>query len=409
MTDMKERAEQDFGGFGYDPSSDGAWEQGRVKMAGPKSKGRSRAAQIIVWVLLVLLVLLDIVNVGTSNANRKQSDDLADRLTTAYNPSFKVRYGDYGAQVVRAWFNPAITSSPVPLADGIEWPGGGGSSDDATSTDEGDSNTAAATGSEDGSSASSSSSATSTKDSVPISVVSVAFLGGEQTENPTQRGAYAEQDYYSAYINGSFYRVAVTMGIPDLDDFNAEPVLVAPPTIVTVAPQATKETQNPVTPNGWHKFDVKDNLATQLDAFAEAYTENNTVQLKQLTGDGNADHFYAGLTPGSWQYVKDSSSAIWAYEQSSGSGQVVVELQWQMKLPDETIEEGDSTRDLTGQTTTQRMDLLVTKAASGLPSVVAWGPAGTYATLEAKQNALTQDEFNNLPVRTDVETDGSTK
>lgn len=389
---MASRKDRDFGPKGVDYGTSDQYERGLIQMGKPRSRASARAAKILVWSVLIGLIGLNVLNLGVANANRQQGNSLEAMTTSAYNPSFKVRYDSLGAEVIKAWYDPAISASPIALGAGITWPANGSTS---TPADSGSSNATSAT-------------TTPSVNTGSIAVSSVAFIGGQQIKTPANGNAYQEDLSYSAYINGNYYRVSVTIGISDLSNPNVLPTLISPPTITSQVATVADPSAKPGEPVQWQKYDVQSGLTTQINAWARAWTTNDPVALKQVTGDGGGS-YYAGLTPGQWGYVDTSLSVLWAYTRPNEQNATVAEVQWSIKLPDTSNpdpQNSSNTIHVTGATQVQRMDLLIQDAGSGLPKIVAWGPTGTYGILAAGQNALTKAQFDALP-QTSTSTNGN--
>jgi hypothetical protein len=142
---------------------------------------------------------------------------------------------------------------------------------------------------------------------------------------------------------------------------------------------------------------VSDNLTAQADAWAEAYSNNDTADLKQITGDGGDSQYIGAIGAKGWEYVPGSARIVWAYENGGNVNEAVAQIVWRMKLPDVVIEAETANREdvvIPGAVQTQRMEILIQEPQSGLPKIVAWGPVGTYMTLTVETNRLTQDDFD---------------
>lgn len=392
---MVSHKDNDFGPKGIDQGTSNDYLRGLTQMAKPRSRAGSRAAQLLVYTIMFLLIALNVLNFSIANGNRALGNDLRDQLSATYNPSFKVRYESLGAEIIKAWYNPSIQTSPIAIGAGITWPVSSAGSDASVPVDENESNDTTNT-------------ATVSSDRInPISVTSVAFLSGQQLKTPGKTpNAYQEQLTYSAYINGSYYQISITVGILDLSDSKQQPVLISSPTISSQI-QIPIDTTNPAgVPTDWQKFDAQDGLKTAVNSWAKSWSTNDSVALKQVTGDSSGDTYYAGLTPGSWEYLEITLQILWAYQRPNTASEIAVQVQWNVKLPDLTVPDPTNPQIdilLTGATQTQRMDLLVKDADSGLPKIIAWGPAGTYPALQDKQNVLTKIQYDALPKTTPIE------
>lgn len=395
-------ADTDFGDTRARLISADAYNAGFEKMGRRRDRRGPIAATILVYALLVGFLALNVLNFAIAERNRSTGDDLKTMVTEQYNPSFKVRYGDLGAQIITAWYAGTTATPPIALASGISWPSATAAST-ATASD-------APTPSASPSASTSASAAAANSGNLAVS--SVALIGGQQIATPGRTNAYQEQLLYTALVGSQWYNVALAIGVPasdragdqdaGTDAASVQPVLLSSPTLTPIAAQASSDTTSAVgVPAGWHSVDQSDSLKTQIAAWAKAWTEDDTAGLKSVTGDSSQDSYYAGITPDAWTVPAGSTPTInWAYQRDATYA--VASVTWQMQLPSTTTTDSSGgSAEVPGAIQTQRMDVLIAAADSGLPRVVAWGAEGSYPVLTPTTNVLTQAQFNALPARTD--------
>jgi hypothetical protein len=147
------------------------------------------------------------------------------------------------------------------------------------------------------------------------------------------------------------------------------PVLADIPSLAPA--KASSVTGQPLTWAGYPQSSLSAGAQSQLEAWAQAYATNNEAVLYQLTGDPQA-HLYYGL--GGWQLV--SQPVVVSASSNSIGTEALVQVQLVIRRdghPDQRI--------------TVAYDLLMGKISSPLPTIEAWGPAGTGWDLQPYQNA----------------------
>lgn len=152
---------------------------------------------------------------------------------------------------------------------------------------------------------------------------------------------------------------------------------------------------------------VGDPIAAAVDRWALALLSGDPEQLRLATGDGDASRTYLPLpaTP------LDQARVLVAGTRPDGSDRMVarvaIEAQWR------TVPEADQPEGFTGFAPVV-YDVLVERASTATPVVVAWGGPGTGMVLEPYDNAVPVDEVEQaddpgagLPSVTSSPTDGS--
>lgn len=345
-----------------------AYKEGIYQMAQPVSRRPQFLAKVLVWGSVALTLSFVIYNAALANQNRGLNASLQETLTTQYNPTFKVRYADLGAEVINAWYSGK--PAPINVANGLAW------STTAPTVISGSAPVAAA----------------ADKKSNVLTVTGVAFAGGNQIETAGAPGRFEERLKYYALVNGVPYTIGVSIAIPKLNDLNSTPTLIAVPSIIERAAFSPEKTDILVDPSGNPKM-VKAGVSPQalsvIDTWAKAWTEDSPSSLKSSTADPDNAHVYRGLGTG-WSYVGGSASVAWSVVSADDTGNSVARVSWKMQTPDTTIPATAETpvQVIPGAVQTQTMDILIGKYAQGSPSVVAWGQVGTYPELKPYMNAI---------------------
>lgn len=131
------------------------------------------------------------------------------------------------------------------------------------------------------------------------------------------------------------------------------------------------------------RIDANSQTARQVGRWAVAYAENDEETLLTITGDSNADHRYVGL--GGWT-VPDASSSVQIL-------QAITVNEGNQLLRVRVLLEDDRT-DAGSNENRHRMytdyDVLVANPDSATPQIVAWGAAGSGASLTPYKNAVTK-------------------
>jgi hypothetical protein len=349
-----------------------------LQMGAPRSKAPRRMARILVWGFVLLMPLSLGLGFIIADNNRSLNNELTQALTLQNNPGFKVRYDDMGAEVISAWYN--RQKPPIDIDSTIQWTEplpANLSGENKTAA----SNTPATTGT--------------------LKVSGISFLRGSQIETKGNPGRYEERLEYYVLLNGVPQIIGVTIAIPNLDDLNSTPVLLSAPSVIgkpTVSAISDDKLSTPVEALG--NAQLTDAAKSVLNAWAEAWTEDNASALKQTTQDSNVDNIYRGLG-GGWTYTPDSLTVQWSALAPEAGGNAVARVSWEMQTPGTVIpattgENAQPERKIPGAKQKQSMDVLIGKFETGTPSVLAWGQAGTYLELKAQANALSKEEAAKL-------------
>lgn len=355
-------------------AQDRAYKDGILQMGQPVSRRPQIMANLLVWGSVALIIIFVVYNAIMANTNRSLNSSLSDTLKTQYNPSFKVRYADLGAEVINAWYSGK--PAPVNVADGLTW---------------NSSVPAAITGSAP---------VAAPNKGAALTVAGVAFSGGTEIESTTVPGRFEERLRYYALVNGVPYIIGVSIAIPNLDDINSVPTLIATPAILSKATISPDKTDKLIDPSAkMIKASISQQALSVVDTWAKAWTEDIPASLKSVTADPSPANTYRGLG-GGWSYVPNSANISWSVVSPKDSSVAIARVTWQMRTPGTTIPDTSGNnlppQVLPGATQTQTMDILVGKFNEGSPSVTAWGQAGTYPELKAYMNGISPKDAGTL-------------
>lgn len=364
------------------------YSEGLLKMGSPKSKTPKIMARLLFWGFMIIVPSLIILNLIISDNNRSLNAELNKTLETQYNPSFRVRYDNMGAEVINAWYNKQ--KPPIDVDAKVSWP----------SVSAGQLNQLSGTPKEDPNAA----------NKAVLNVSGVSFLKGSQVESKGAVGRYEERLEYYALVNGVPQIIGVSIAIPNLDDINSAPILMSPPSIIG-KPNTGQVSNDPAaTPvQALGSVNLTEASKSILNVWAKAWTEDDPSSLKQTTQDPKNESIYRGLG-GGWTYVANSVQIDWSALSEDGGGNAVARVRWQMQTPATVIpaSDGRPAQTIPGAVQQQSMDVLIGKYESGNPAVLAWGQVGTYGDLKAEHNALSKEEAEKLsPVSPVVQQPGS--
>lgn len=154
---------------------------------------------------------------------------------------------------------------------------------------------------------------------------------------------------------------------------------VATPSILLAPPPAPT---SGVSVSPWPGLSTSSNVPTpvndSISSWLSAYTSGDPQALLQATGDPSTADSYVPL-----QGVRSASVAgIVAAADYGPPGQMIIEAQFYLTW------DGQSSSAVSGQQEPVTMDLLVERATTATPVVVAWGPPGSGPSLRPYQNAV---------------------
>lgn len=129
------------------------------------------------------------------------------------------------------------------------------------------------------------------------------------------------------------------------------------------------------------RVDANNQTARQVGRWAVAYAENDEETLLDITGDSNSGNRYVGL--GGW-VVPDASSSVQILQAVTvNDGNQLLRVR--VLLEDDRTKAGENKN---RYRVYSDFDLLVTSPESATPQVVAWGAAGSGASLTPYKNAI---------------------
>lgn len=355
------------------PALDNATTAFRLGMLPIRTRkpGYARRTRMLAWGLPLVLVALLAGSLWNTYQSAQTLSTLRQQVDNTYNPGYKVKYDQLGLQIVNNWY---LALEPVvPYSSTIQWPG---------------------------------------QPLVPSQVVKpvttgnapqvshVVFVSGYRTPLNADAGqlqktpgfsANAQQEvltYYMVY-NGASQLVSLSLAVPDTGA-TALPVLVSPPTLQPSDQVGTVPVTNNPVDSHMKTADVSTAVKTSVTNWAKAWTANDGDSLKQLAKD-NSSAVYRGLG-GVWTYDGTPPQSVWAYQRYINAGATmyyVMEVSFTITQQQVVPGTGSTKQDrVTTYSVTQVMDLLIGDTASGLPSVLSWGPAGSWSTLAPNSVAL---------------------
>lgn len=159
------------------------------------------------------------------------------------------------------------------------------------------------------------------------------------------------------------------------------------PSLVPVAATGDSFPDTPLWP-GLEDAPSSPEVEAAVNQWAAAYTSGDPQLLRQVVQDPDRDHAYVPLAGAAFTTVQVGDvGAIWGKDQTDRDGDV---------YPDTVVVNVTATIRWAGaQTKTDdepastSYDLLVSKANTAAPTVVAWGGSGTGETLQPYANAVT--------------------
>lgn len=348
-----------------------------------------RRAGLVGMIILALVVTLVMLNVGSKYA------DTAKKAEEATSPAMKVRYGEYGAQVIEDWF---VGNAPTPgirLATGVTWPGS--SVDPVTGM------------------------VTFKQDSSKVgktTINGVRQIDGYRKvanldpkaykSNPEINNPVDEVNIYTATLNQQQVWIAIYFLIPDPENDSSLPVLRNQPGVFESRPTVSLGGENSLAfafddrPEGYNLDPKKlpDSAQPIIVRWASAWAENRMTDIKISTGDSSTERHYRGL--GGWQTDEGPITVLWSYSiPFEGQGDrdfVVARIQFNM-VQDAAVEAYQSQQKAQGAIPSnlyqvQTMDVLIADSDSGSPTVVSWGPAGSFHDISPYSTGFVDSKFN---------------
>lgn len=234
----------------------------------------------------------------------------------------------------------------------------------------------------------------------------LGWEGGERFEaSGAGAGSVSVYDIHTfeVYAGGVVYSVSVPVSV------NGDALdVLATPAITATTPWA--ETLNGQTAQGEDTIAVDDNVESAITAWAEAYTSGDPVALRRAVADSDTSRYYVPLSGVSFTSVDVSQGFIVGGRQVDEEGnqlppervvvRVTAEAQWASLAPEEGEEDDVELSIVT-------YDVLIDRASSAAPVVVAWGAAGTGASLEPYENATSVEVESNDGSATDEDSSGT--
>lgn len=336
------------------------------------------------WLVPVGLGLVIISAIVTTLRVNTVESNVMDRYSEAYNPSFRVKYQDLGSDIIQSWFS--YGPAPVNYGGKVQWPGTTSAKNNAANPEAQNSpqNTANKT--------------------VP-EIKNITFVYGEQvsanlaeemisTEKDKFKNPKIENLTYRLSYNSQVLNVSISLLIPDVLSADSLPILIANPTMTPTDPGIAEPSGVGSDPRGagMGQANLSEQAKTVISQWSTAWSEDQRVALKQLAQD-QSTKTYRGL--GGWSTKGGATPTIvWQYNREIAGDKdkyVVAEIEFQIfqsftqKLPGQTAGTEKPTVEQ-NYSSTQTMNVLIAKADTGLPAVVAWGPSGSWQELKPFMN-----------------------
>lgn len=356
--------------------------------------------------IIITILLTTFSSIMTLMSN-SETRGLAEK---AQSTAFKTRYQDLGKGVIDAYYSgkPPVTS----LMSDVTWSTVGGAEQigltqgqDSTGTSSGGSSNGTVTGTK---------------------VQNISYMYG--TTSPFMLPAKAANDkavapifpnprrevlYYYGTIGQKVYQFAVSLIIPDQDDFRtvpyleSQPVMLAMDTLTRVSAEVDRPDPSVAT-NGI-EFTEKSLSAQANDVIAKwasAYAQDDKDTLKRMTGD-NSNKVYNGI--GGFALV-GTPSVDWSYEFQTSKRFIVASVTFSIVTKSSIKDDDSSTYSASGDApdqfiSNQRMVLLIENADAGVPNISAWGPPGSWNKISPYQNGVVIDSKNIARQPIDGDTD----
>ncbi len=128
-------------------------------------------------------------------------------------------------------------------------------------------------------------------------------------------------------------------------------------------------------------------VTERLGEWATAYAADDRAELQELAGDTRSGVTYLGLGG----YTVDSVRLLGAFPATIEQGRVVVGRVRIAMVEPAAADGEDASSEEDADLFTVDLDVLVAEFDTQLPKVIAWGPAGSAASLEPFHNAVVTD------------------
>ena len=174
---------------------------------------------------------------------------------------------------------------------------------------------------------------------------------------------------------GNLYRSSVEMHV---DKRGGSVSMFGSPSLVPITQQAGDQWAGESPWPGYDAATPSDAVAKAVSSWASAYVGGDPDALRQMVGDGSADHWYQPISGVSAVATTVTSSSNKTGDPSTAYVQVQLALTWAGQPAPAAGQQA---------TTPVTMDLLVLRADTAAPQVVAWGDPGSAPALSAYQNA----------------------
>lgn len=180
---------------------------------------------------------------------------------------------------------------------------------------------------------------------------------------------------------GNLYRVELLVASTPDDG----PAVISEPSLIPIAPSTGSASSAPWP--GRASVATSDSVGKAVEVWAEAFASGDPDALKLTTGDPDVDSVFAPLP--ALEVVETSVSSATPFD-SGGTDTIIARVAVTVR----PIRSSTTTTTAAGSgdtTSTLHFDVLVERASTAAPIVVAWGAPGSGPTLERYVNAVTGD------------------
>lgn len=346
----------------YDTQKNTMERLGIYPIRGRSDKSRRIESWLYKGIVLTTIVGAGFVTFSACDA-RSSVNNMDSSIETLENdPSFDIRYPELGATIIEAYY--AGNAAPVNLLESVTW--------------------------------------TPSASDISISggkAVEVKNLGLSKAPVSTDidPSSSAESIFtnprmetltYIGSIDNDYYQFTVNLIIPDKDDPSIYPYLASAPAMEPL-PVFVQANENMGTPEGANGFTKSDDLGNDtndlLSRFAVAYAGDDRTELKSLTNDDDPNNTYYGLTG---YLLRGQPSIVWAYKYTPYEDNPESEVFTYARITFQMEKTGESGQSSVPFIQLQTMDLLLSNKEGSTPSILAWGPAGTWMSLKQGMNAV---------------------
>jgi hypothetical protein len=207
------------------------------------------------------------------------------------------------------------------------------------------------------------------------------------TAPPSKDGSpvpsYEVHSFTVVSSTGRLYTSKIQMAYSDTSGVQ----VVGEPSLVPFAPDGSNSLKTSTPWPGYESLSISTGLKDAVSVWAAAYSGGNPATLRQVVGDPDSAHAYvplSGVQKINNINVVAIAGTLTPEEKSSEAkipARVVARVTFEVLWVGQAVKEGTPTPKIT-------LDLLIEKANTGSPTIVAWGGPGEGFDLKPYGNAL---------------------